>query len=153
MKEFIKKCWNVFVNRETITYAIAGVATTVVNFIAYHVFCNMLGVPNLIANAIAWVIAVAFAYIVNARWVFLEKFEGWKKEWERIWKFTGARIVTFVIEEAGMFLLVDVLHGPNLIMKAIVAVLVIILNYVFSKLFVFISGSKDKEVTEKNTEK
>lgn len=153
MKEFIKKCWNVFVNRETITYAIAGVATTVVNFIAYHVFCNMLGVPNLIANAIAWVIAVAFAYIVNARWVFLEKFEGWKKEWERIWRFTGARIVTFVIEEAGMFLLVDVLHGPNLIMKAIVAVLVIILNYVFSKLFVFISGSKDKEVTEKNTEK
>lgn len=153
MKEFIKKCWNVFVNRETITYAIAGVATTVVNFIAYHVFCNMLGIPNLIANAIAWVIAVAFAYIVNARWVFLEKFEGWKKEWERIWKFTGARIVTFVIEEVGMFLLVDVLHGPNLIMKAIVAVLVIILNYVFSKLFVFISGSKDKEETETDTEK
>lgn len=153
MKEFIKKCWNVFVNRETITYAIAGVATTVVNFIAYHVFCNMLGIPNLIANAIAWVIAVAFAYVVNARWVFLEKFEGWKKEWERIWKFTGARVVTLVVEEIGMFLLVDVLHGPNLIMKAIVAVLVIILNYIFSKLFVFISGSKDKEETEKDTEK
>lgn len=152
MKEFIKKCWNVFVNRETITYAIAGVATTVVNFIAYHVFCNMLGIPNLIANAIAWVIAVAFAYVVNARWVFLEKFEGWKKEWERIWKFTGARVVTLVVEEIGMFLLVDVLHGPNLIMKAIVAVLVIILNYIFSKLFVFISGSKDKEETEPGTE-
>lgn len=152
MKEFIKKCWNVFVNRETITYAIAGVATTVVNFIAYHVFCNMLGIPNLIANAIAWVIAVAFAYVVNARWVFLEKFEGWKKEWERIWKFTGARVVTLVVEEIGMFLLVDVLHGPNLIMKAIVAVLVIILNYIFSKLFVFISGSKDKEETKQGTE-
>lgn len=147
MKAFIKKCWNVFVNRETITYAIAGVATTVVNFIAYHLFCNVLGITNLIANAIAWVVAVAFAYIVNARWVFLEKFEGWKKEWERIVKFTGARVLTFVIEEAGMFLLVDVLHGPNLIMKAIVAVLVIVLNYVFSKLFVFISG--DKGNTEK----
>lgn len=152
MKEFMKKCWGAFVNRETITYAIAGVATTVVNFIAYHVFCNMLGIPNLIANAIAWVIAVAFAYVVNARWVFLEKFKGWKREWERIVKFTGARVVTFVVEETGMFLLVDVLHGPNLIMKAIVAVLVIILNYIFSKLFVFISRDKKAKPESGTTE-
>ncbi len=145
MKDFVKKWWKLFVNRETITYAVAGVMTTVVNFLAYHLFCNVMNIPNLVANAIAWVIAVAFAYVVNARWVFLERFEGWKKEWERIVKFTGARVVTFFVEEAGMFLLVDVLHGPNLIMKAIVAVLVIILNYVFSKLFVFISGSGKKE--------
>ncbi|MDD6036848.1 MAG: GtrA family protein [Lachnospiraceae bacterium] len=145
MKDFVKKWWKLFVNRETITYAVAGVMTTVVNFLAYHLFCNVMNIPNLVANAIAWVIAVAFAYVVNARWVFLERFEGWKMEWERIVKFTGARVVTFFVEEAGMFLLVDVLHGPNLIMKAIVAVLVIILNYVFSKLFVFISGSGKKE--------
>lgn len=145
MKDFVKKWWKLFVNRETITYAVAGVLTTVVNFLAYHLFCNVMNIPNLVANAIAWVIAVAFAYVVNARWVFLERFEGWKMEWERIVKFTGARVVTFFVEEAGMFLLVDVLHGPNLIMKAIVAVLVIILNYVFSKLFVFISGSGKKE--------
>lgn len=142
MKELIKKCWKMLFSREIITYGIAGLATTAVNFVAYYLFCNIMGIPNLIANAIAWVVAVAFAYVVNARWVFLEKFDGWKKEWERIWKFTGARIVTFVIEELGMFLLVDVLHGHNLIMKAIVAVLVIILNYVFSKLFVFMSGNK-----------
>jgi putative flippase GtrA len=46
-------------------------------------------------------------------------------------------VVTFGVEELGMFILVDLLHGHNLIMKAIVAVLVIILNYIFSKLFVF----------------
>lgn len=151
MKDLIKKLWKMFMNREIVTYAIAGVATTVVNFIAYHLLCNVLGIPNLVANAIAWVVAVAFAYVVNARWVFLEKFEGWKKEWERIVKFTGARVATLVVEEAGMFLLVDVLHGPNLIMKAIVAVLVIILNYVFSKLFVFISGT-EKTKEEQNRE-
>ena len=141
--EQIKKLWKVFVNRETIMYGIAGVATTVVNFIAYHLFCNVLLIPNLIANAIAWVIAVAFAYVVNARWVFQDKKEGVPEESKKVVKFFGARLVTFFVEEAGMFLLVDVLHGPNLFMKAIVAVLVIILNYVFSKLIVF-KNKKEK---------
>ena len=58
-------------------------------------------------------------------------------ESKKLVKFFGARVVTFGIEEVGMFLLVDILHGPNLIMKAVIAVLVIILNYIFSKLFVF----------------
>ncbi len=136
-KNVIKKLWELFVNRETITYGIAGVSTTVVNFIAYHLFCNIIGIPNLIANAIAWVIAVSFAYVVNARWVFQDKQEDAAGESRKIIKFFGARVVTFGVEELGMFILVDLLHGPNLIMKAAVAVLVIILNYIFSKLFVF----------------
>ena len=140
----MKKLWKLFVNRETITYGIAGVSTTIVNFIAYHLFCNVLGIPNLIANAIAWVIAVSFAYVVNARWVFQDKQEDAANESKKIAKFFGARVVTFGVEEVGMFLLVDVLHGPNLMMKAVVAVLVIILNYIFSKLFVFTKKNNDK---------
>lgn len=146
VKTVIKKLWKLFVNRETITYGIAGVSTTIVNFIAYHLFCNILGIPNLIANAIAWVIAVAFAYVVNARWVFQDKQEDAAAESKKVVKFFGARIVTFVVEEAGMFILVDLLHGHNLIMKAIVAVLVIILNYIFSKLFVFTKKKDAEEV-------
>ena len=137
VKTVIKKLWKMFVNRETITYGIAGVSTTVVNFIAYHLFCNVIGIPNLVANAIAWVIAVSFAYVVNARWVFQDKQEDVAGESKKIVKFFSARLVTFGVEELGMFILVDLMHGPNLIMKAIVAVLVIILNYIFSKLFVF----------------
>ena len=133
----IKKLWKLCINRETITYVVAGVGTTVVNFVSYHLFCNILGVPNLVANAIAWVIAVAFAYVVNARWVFLEEKEEAAKESVKIVKFFGARIATFGVEEFGMFVLVDLMHGNNLLMKAVVAVLVIILNYIFSKLFVF----------------
>ena len=133
----IKKLWNMFVTRETITYGIAGVSTTVVNFLVYHLFCNILLVPNLIANAIAWVAAVAFAYVVNARWVFREEREDIATESKKVAKFFGARVVTFGVEELGMFILVDLLHGPNLWMKAAVAVFVIILNYIFSKLFVF----------------
>lgn len=138
IKHLIKKLWKLFINRETITYGIAGVATTAVNFIAYHLFCNILQVPNLYANAIAWVIAVAFAYVVNARWVFLSRKEDVSGESKKVVKFFGVRFLTFLVEELGMFLLVDVLQGPNLWMKAIVAVIVIILNYVFSKVFVFV---------------
>ena len=94
--------------------------------------------PNLYANAIAWVIAVAFAYVVNARWVFLSRKEDVSGESKKVVKFFGVRFLTFLVEELGMFLLVDVLQGPNLWMKAIVAVLVIILNYIFSKVFVFV---------------
>ena len=137
MKELIKKLWKIFMNREVITYLVSGVTTTIVNFAAYYVFCNLLQIENLIANAIAWVFAVASAYILNARWVFQEKVESAKEEINKIVRFFGARVATFVVEEIGMFLLVDVLHGPNMIMKAIVAVVVIVLNYIFSKLFVF----------------
>lgn len=146
VKTVIKKLWKLFVNRETITYGIAGVSTTIVNFIAYHLFCNILRIPNLIANAIAWVIAVAFAYVVNARWVFQDKQEDAASESKKVVKFFGARIVTFGVEELGMFILVDLLKGNNLIMKAIVAVLVIILNYIFSKLFVFTKKKDAEEV-------
>ena len=79
----LKKIWEKYVNRETITYLVAGVLTTVINFIAYYWFCNILHIENLVANAIAWVVAVAFAYIINARWVFLEKFADWKTEIEK----------------------------------------------------------------------
>ena len=61
---------------------------------------------------------------------------------KKILKFFGARVITFGVEELGMFILVDLLQGNNLIMKAIVAVLVIILNYIFSKLFVFTKKNK-----------
>ena len=141
----IKKLWKIFVNRETITYGIAGVSTTIVNFIAYHLFCNIIGIPNLVANAIAWVLAVSFAYVVNARWVFRDKQEDAAHESKKIVKFFGARVVTFGVEELGMFILVDLLHGNNLIMKAVVAVLVIILNYIFSKLFVFTKKNEEEK--------
>ena len=129
--------WNKFVNRETITYLIAGVLTTVVNFIAYYLFCNIMGIQNLIANGIAWVIAVIFAYVINDLWVFRSARAGIRREIEKIGKFFGARVLSFVVEEAGMFLFVDIIGWNNMIVKAALAVIVIILNYFFSKLYIF----------------
>lgn len=124
------------VNRETIAYVIAGALTTIVNFVSYDGLYR-LGVPNLIANAIAWLIAVAFAYVVNRNQVFRSKSDNVKDEAVKITKFFGARFATFVLEEGGMWIFIDILGFYRLIVKAVLAIIVIILNYIFSKLYIF----------------
>jgi putative flippase GtrA len=130
------KIYHKLVNRETIAYVIAGVLTTIVNFASYEGLYR-LGVPNLTANAIAWVIAVVFAYVVNRNNVFQSKSSSVKEEAAKIMKFFGARLATFVVEEGGMFLFIDVLGFYRLFVKAALAVVVILLNYIFSKLYIF----------------
>lgn len=124
------------INRETITYGIAGVLTTIVNFASYEGMYR-LGVPNLTANAIAWVIAVAFAYVVNKKNVFLSKSDTVKDEASKLTKFFGARLVTLAVEQLGMYIFINRLGFYRLLVKACLAVIVIILNYIFSKLYIF----------------
>lgn len=137
LPELVKKLMKIMTSREFITYGITGVLTTIVNYSSYHILCNIMGIPNLIANAIAWVLAVSFAYIMNAKVVFLQKRDSIKGEAIKITKFFGARILTFVVEEAGMFIFVDLLGYNNLMVKACMAVIVIVLNYILSKLYIF----------------
>lgn len=132
------RLWDVFMNREMIAYLISGVLTTLVNWVLYYLLAKKLGIEELTANAVDWVLTVAFAYVVNALWVFQSRFSGAGDEVKKVAKFYGARLLTFVVEEGGMFLLVKILLWPDLIVKAGLAVIVIILNYIFSKLFVFL---------------
>lgn len=136
-------------SREVITYLIAGGLTTVVNFVVYGVLFNYLDVANMLANTIAWVVAVIFAYIVNNYWVFQNDTSSGKKEGEKLVKFFSARIVTLIVESAGMFFFIDVLklYQYNMIVKGFIAIIVIVLNYIFSKLFVFDKNTKTSENT------
>ncbi len=136
-------------SREVITYLIAGGLTTVVNFVVYGVLFNYLDVANMLANTIAWVVAVIFAYIVNNYWVFQNDTSSGKKEGEKLVKFFSARIVTLIVESAGMFFFIDVLklYQYNMIVKGFIAIIVIVLNYIFSKLFVFDKNTKTSEDT------
>jgi putative flippase GtrA len=136
MKTFILGLIKKIVNRETITYIIAGVLTTIVNFISYESLYR-LGFKNLTANAIAWVIAVTFAYIVNKKQVFLSKSNSVNDEARKVSKFFGARLITLGVEQVGMYIFIDVLGFYRLLVKAVIAVIVIILNYIFSKIFIF----------------
>jgi putative flippase GtrA len=137
LTDLVKKVFHIIFGREFITYAVAGVLTTLVNYITFHILCNIIGIEDLIANAIAWVVAVTFAYIVNAKLVFLQKKDSIKGEAAKVTKFFGARILTLVVEELGILIFVEVCGYNNLIVKAFLAVIVIILNYILSKLYVF----------------
>ncbi len=141
----IKKLWNLFVNRETITYIIAGVMTTLVNFITSYIFYDCLHWNENLVTAVAWIVAVIFAYIVNKYWVFLEKKGETVKEAVKFGKFIAGRLFTLAVEWLGVFVFVTTLEVPFWPVKLVLAVIVTVLNYLISKLFVFISGPKKKE--------
>lgn len=123
-------------NREFITYGVVGVLTTCVNFASYYGL-KLLQVPDLATNVIAWVVAVTFAYIMNKLIVFASKSDTVRDETIKITKFYGARLVSLGVEELGILIFVHQMGLSWLITKAALAIIVIILNYIFSKLYIF----------------
>ena len=137
--------------KELIIYVLFGVLTTVVNLSVFALFSLILGDERyLITNVIAWFAAVVFAFITNKIWVFESKSWNARVLAKEVPSFFSARIFSFIFEEAGLFFLVDILSmgelsvkilsfeiSGELIAKAIVGVLVVVINYVFSKLVVF----------------
>lgn len=120
-----------------VSYLFFGVLTTAVNVAVYYIFYNILSVPNIVSTIIAWVAAVAFAFITNKLFVFDSK------SWEpsvalrELWTFTACRLGTGVIEVGMMWLFVDVLTFNGTVMKLLTNFIVIVLNYIFSKLIIF----------------
>lgn len=137
--------------KELITYVIFGGLTTLVNFVAFYVVTQILGEElYLINNAIAWVVSVVFAYVTNKLFVFESKSWNLKLVAKESVEFVGARVFSFLIEEGGMLLFVSVLGfgeisfnifgftiTGQLIAKLILAVIVVIMNYFFSKFIIF----------------
>lgn len=137
--------------KELITYVIFGGLTTLVNFVAFYVVTQILGEElYLLNNAIAWVVSVVFAYVTNKLFVFESKSWNLKLVAKESVEFVGARIFSFLIEEGGMLLFVSVLGfgeisfnifgftiTGQLIAKLILAVVVVIMNYFFSKFIIF----------------
>lgn len=126
-------------NKEVIMYLIFGVLTTVVSLLVYYgciyTFLNPENAVQLqIANIISWIAGVAFAYITNRKFVFKSNESNQLKE---ISKFVTSRLATLFLDMIIMFIGVTCLHGNDKIVKLISQVLVIIGNYIFSKLFVF----------------
>ena len=123
-------------------YLIFGVLTTVINMEVYYILFAGLLLPNLVSNAIAWLAAVAFAFITNKIWVFKSKSFEFSKLAVELSGFITARLFTGFLDTAIMFVGVDVLKRNWIIAKIVSSVVVVILNYIFSKLFVF---RKNKE--------
>ncbi|MBQ8338320.1 MAG: GtrA family protein [Oscillospiraceae bacterium] len=135
--------------KEIISYIFWGVMTTAVSFITYSLFTLLLtafldtNAAIFIANVLSWVCAVLFAFITNKLWVFNSKSFEKSVVLPELLKFISSRLATGVIEMAGLPLLVylglgGALFGiDGLVAKIIINVVVIVLNYVFSKLLIF----------------
>lgn len=122
---------------DILAYLFFGVLTTVVNYIVYLPCYNLLHFSAAVSNVIAWVAAVAFAYLTNKPFVFKSYDWSAKTVVPELTKFVGSRIVSGALETAIIFVTVDLLLLNGNVMKLITSVLVVILNYVASKLLVF----------------
>ena len=140
----IKKTYNKY--KEQINYLIFGIFTTIISIGTYYILVlTILNAQNpvelQIANIIAWITCVTFAYITNRKYVFNSKDKNILQE---LLKFYLARLTTLPIDMLSMYILVTKLHYNDKIIKLIVQIAIIILNYIFSKLFVFKKKSTDK---------
>lgn len=123
--------------KEPILYALFGVGTTVVNWGSFALLTKAFGVNYLVATAVAWFLAVIFAYVTNRIWVFESKNTGFKAIVKEMLSFFGFRLLSGAMDVGLMFVGVDLLGIDELAMKLISNVFVVIINYVFSKLFIF----------------
>ncbi len=138
-------------HREGILYLLFGGLTTLVSWLVFFVFEGPLGLDaTFIANPISWVLAVAFAYLTNRTWVFKSRTSGALPLFLEVLSFYASRVITFLFEEGVLLLFVTLLSLPALPIKIAASVLVVLLNYVFSKLFVF--RRKKEETGEKQDE-
>ncbi len=128
-------------SKELVMYIIMGIGTTIVSLLSYFILANPLHMNYQISNMISWILAVSFAYITNRKYVFDSKINDSKGIFKEVISFFGARLSTLIIEMASMFIFVSLIHFDANIIKLLNQGIVLILNYIFSKLFVFKSES------------
>jgi putative flippase GtrA len=121
-------------HKSVLLYLLFGGLTTVVSIGTYALFLPV--VSPLIANIFSWVAAVTFAYVTNRTWVFASKEKGLAIIQEAF-AFYGGRVFTLGLEEVVLYVFITLLFFPPLTVKVFAQVIVLILNYVISKLFVF----------------
>ena len=153
IKELLKKY------EELILYVVFGGLTTLVNFIAFWLLNKTIGeAAYLVNNVIAWFVAVVFAYITNKLWVFDSKSWKLKVLLKEVPEFFLARVFSLLVEEGGLWLFIEKMGFDafsftvlgfevtgKLIAKIVLAVIVVILNYFFSKFVIFAKKKKENK--------
>ena len=131
LRSIIVKYWDI------LTYLVFGVLTTVVNYAVYLPVYNFCGISAAVSNMIAWVVAVAFAFLTNKPFVFHSHDWSAQTVLPELTKFVSCRIASGALETVILFLSVDCMNWNGNIWKLVTQVLVVIVNYVGSKLLVF----------------
>lgn len=128
--------WNKFINRESISYIFFGVATTLVDWGVYTVYWR-LGMDYRFSTAMSWCAAVLFAYVTNKLFVFRSRDIQLKTLGKEFVSFVGCRAATGVFTMLGMIVMVSYLDLNEFLGKLVVSAVSLVLNYIFSKLYIF----------------
>lgn len=131
IRALIEKYWDILV------YLVFGVLTTAVDYLVYFPLYNWAGCSATLSNVIAWIVSVLFAYFTNKPFVFKSHDWSLKTVGPEFGKFIGCRFGSGAAASFIIFVTVDILHFNGNIMKLLTSVLVVLLNYVSSKLVVF----------------
>jgi len=133
----LKKLWHFLTTPEMILYIVFGVATTLINILVCGLCYDILHWDILVANTVAWVLSVIFAFITNKLYVFKSKSFEKKLFYREFITFMAARLLSLGVDTLGMWLLVEQLGVNVWIAKTLMNVIVVIMNYVLSKLIIF----------------
>lgn len=137
--KIVKKLYK-FINSELFRYIVAGATTTLVNIVVFFLM-RRLNFNVALSNSIAFIFAVLWAFVLNEHYVFNTRKVG--KTYQRMTKFIGMRIGSFAVDTVLLVILIDYLFVDELFSKIIVNVVVVVLNYIISKYYIF-HGGKDE---------
>ena len=135
MKKKIINLWKKY--KELVLYLVFGVGTTVINIVVYYFCAHLFKFSTIASTCVAWILSVLFAYITNKIWVFESKSSELCIIIKEIISFFSCRLLTGLLDIGIMFIFVDILSFNDMWMKIISNVIVIVLNYVASKLLIF----------------
>lgn len=124
--------------KEVINYLVFGGLATVVNFVCYFIFARLIGIDEVISSGLSWFFSVLFAYVTNKIFVFESKTNTIKDFIKEIVSFFLARVLSGALCDVGTFALMVKIFGINdIVAKIVTQVMVVVVNYIFSKCFIF----------------
>lgn len=123
--------------RKVIAYLFFGGLTTLINVVVYLALGRGLGIPYLASNVSAWIVSVLFAYATNRAYVFVSPGRGFSHIWRECSAFIGSRLLSGAVDTALMYVMIELLGLDDLTVKLFANLVVIIMNYVISKEWVF----------------
>ncbi|MCU6726497.1 GtrA-like protein [uncultured Clostridium sp.] len=131
----LKKMYSKY--KDVLAYLVFGVFTTLINIITYWLMAYKLHQIVMVSTIVAWVVAVFFAYITNRKWVFHSECDDIKGIVKEISAFFSCRLATGIVDWLCMFVFVDIIKINDIAIKTLANIVVIVLNYIASKLIIF----------------
>lgn len=129
---------------EVLNYLIFGILTTIISITSYAIFTNFFNISILLSNVLSWILSVLFAFITNKLFVFKSKKSDIKESIIECIKFYTSRLFSLGVESLILYVGASLLHINDMIVKIFAQVIVIVLNYILSKILVFQRDKKSE---------